>query len=269
MKQKKTFSVLTLKIGDHPFTLNEFSSIPDKENNPFKAVDGNQHDRLICKKIHDNEFLSLYFEEGASLPRPSVVYNTKNDRDEKNPRNEDQIERNSQIFILIQESTQKIFISDFRKKSIVEDWMKNKIGKTVFIKDIIDRKSFLDEIKNINRIYLSASPDIFSWGAGTLSKELENDIHNYGSPIKHMELSITFGKNKVIEKMRDKARELIMQQENHQIDKLEISGRYDEKFDRVFNVESIIDKIEIDAVRKADGMFDADEIFADLMSKVK
>lgn len=266
--EKKQFSVALLKIENTPFTLDMFSSIP-KEDTDNLEIDGKvQHNRIIKKEIKNNRFILFYFEDGSVMPRPEVVYNRNTHIDENNPRSEDQIERDSQTFVLIDTETQKIFISDFRKKKILEKWISEKIKKTVLIKNIIDRENFLNELQSVGTIYLSAIPNLFS-SMGILSHELTKDHHNYGVRIKHIGVKISFGENSLPEVFKNKILDWFKQYDNSSIQKLEVSGRYDEKFERVFNADGIIDKITIEVTLEEDGLFDPEQIFNNLIQKIK
>ncbi len=260
----KIFSIARLTIGDENFTLQDFSSIKELYNN-----EQGEQNRIIQKKLFDNNrFISLYFEEGNVFPRPDTVYNKKIHTEEENPRTTDQIERDSQKFFLIDIKEQKIFISDFRKKKMLEEWLTEKIKKQVLIRNIIDREYFFNELQSINTIYLSAVPNLLTQ-EGILSKELTSDHHNYGQSIKHIGVKITFEETKLLsKKIKDKVTNLWNQKANYEIDKLEVSGRYDNKFERVFNAEGIIDKIEIKIDPKKNGLFDQESVFNKLIKNM-
>ena len=101
MKNKKHFSVALLKIGNKPFTLNTFSSIKEEYNKDLKEDSKIVVSRIIKKDVIEERSISLYFEEGKVLSRPEVVHNIKRHEDENNPRTIHQIERDLQIFFLI------------------------------------------------------------------------------------------------------------------------------------------------------------------------
>ena len=269
MKEKKYFSVAKLTIGDNPFTLANFSKFPAERNTLFEGSDGNQHDRVVKKKRINNQFLSLYIEEGEALPRPPSVYNTNTKADEANPRDENQIERNIQTFVLIDEPRQRIFISDFRKKKTIEDLIKGVIKEDVLIKNIIDKEQFIEALNGIESVFLSGSRDLFSRQDGILSEQLAYDIHNYGTDIKQMEIKIFFQENTFPKIAKQKIFELFRQQENLIIEKLEVTGRSDEGFERIFNAEGIVDKVEVEAHRRDDGLFEENSIFAALVEKIR
>lgn len=265
---KKIFSVAILKIGDAPFTTDTFSPIKADEVDNFEVNGEIQHNKIVKKEVKDNRFVLIYFEEGETIPRPDLVYNRTTQSDEDNPRSIDQIERDSQTFILVDVQTQKIFISDFRKKKTLEEWLGGKTRKTVIIKNIIGRDNFLDEIRSINTIYLSAIPNLFS-RMGILNQELTNDHHNYGVAIKHIGVKISFDDNNVPELLKNKILALFSQKDNDSIQSLMVSGRYDEKFERVFNAEGIVDKVTIETILSDNGLFDKDQVFNNLIQKIQ
>ena len=262
--KNKIFSIARLTIGDVNFTLQDFSSIESEYNEELK-----EQNRLIKKELfNDNRFISLYFEEGSVNPRPDQVHNIKTHNEENNPRTPDQIERDSQSFFLIDIIKQKIFISDFRKKKMLEEWLSGKTQKQVLIRNIIDKEEFLNKIQSIDTIYLSAVPNLFSQ-EGILSEELTKDHHNYGQAIKHIGVKITFEKSTLLpEKLKTRIQDFFNYRANNQLDKLEVSGRYDEKFERVFNAEGIIDKIEIQISPEKNGLFDSKKVFKNLIKEI-
>ena len=267
MSEKKYFSVAKLKIGDYPFAFADFSMIPEEENTLYKGDDGNFHARRIKTKVIGDKFLSVYFEEGEAFPRPPVVYNIERRGDEMNPRNENQIERNAQTFVLIDEENQRIFISDFRKKTMLQKWLNVKINKPVIIKSIIDKENFINKIDQLNFIRLAASHDLFS-DVGIFGDILNRDTHNYGIPVGHISVQINFEPNNFPEKAKQGIQRLFSLQERSPLRKLEISGRSDEKFERIFNADGIVDKVDIEVYRRDDGLFDETKVFDALVRKL-
>ena len=262
--KKKIFSIARLTIGDVDFTLQDFSSIESKYN---EELEEKKQNRIIKKELfNDDRFISLYFEEGNVNPRPDQVHNTKTHNEENNPRTPDQIERNSQSFFLIDIQDQKIFISDFRKKKMLVKWLSEKIQKQVLIRNIIDKSEFLNKIQSVNKIYLSAVPNLFNQ-EGILGKELTNDHHNYGVGIKHIGVQIKFEESESLpKKLKNKLTDLFNREVN-ELFKLEVSGRYDDKFERVFNAEGIIDKIEIQISPERNGLFISEKVFKTLIEE--
>lgn len=263
---KKQFSVALLRIGTDQLSFNMFLSIQDQSE---IEQDGQALvNRQIKKMMKYDRFVMLYMEQGENIPRQDKVYDRNTKKDEKNPRTVDQVERNNQYFFIVDCATQKIYISNFKKKKFFEEWLKVFFKKEVFIKNIIGKDEFLNTLKSVNRIYLSAVPGLFS-NQGILNDELTKDYYNYGTGINNISVTISFDDNKFPKKMRNMINKLIFQKDTCAIKELEVSGRYDEKFERVFNAEGIIDKIHINLSQDANGLFDPSEVFEKLIEEIK
>ena len=266
MTDKRIFSVVRLIIGNKPFTLDDFRSIK-QETRTIEEGDITKTQLIEIEEL-GNGLLSIYFEEGASHPRPNVVHNTDIQKDEVNPRSDCQIERNTQTFVLIDEGQQKIFISDFRKKQFLENYLGEKIRRRVIMKNIIDRENFMKEMKQLNSIFLSASPDLFS-ASGILADQLKKDIYGYDMAIGSISLKLNFKENSFPDQAREKIISLISQHEKAAIEKIEVSGRIDTNFERVFNAETIVDKVEVQVDLHPNGLFDKKKVFDELIRKIK
>ena len=266
---KKKFSIVRLNTEDRSFGIDRFFSIQSEEGKPHPSKDDIGKNILIQSKIFNNRFFSLYFEEGNALPRAETVYDSDVSKDVENPRHSNQIERREQTFILIDSKTQKVFLSNFGKKQKVIDYLKEKlVVEELDIKNIIDRNNFTEQIKKVERIYFAASPGLFT-AEGILGEVLSRNINNYGVDIKKLGLYIKFDKDSVTQKLKGLIEKLLDQQEGHLIDKLEVCGRSDENFERVFNTGEIIDKIEIDVEPKESGMFDRKVVFEALIQTIE
>lgn len=265
---RKQFSVALLKIGNTPFSLETFASIPAAETKNTEINGTIVHSKSIFKDVREERFILIDIVEGAPLPRPPVVYNRRTQADEVNPRSSDQIERDDQTFAVIDIHSGRIFLSDFRKKKIMERWFAEKLQKEVYIKDVIDREHFLNEIRSIDTIYLSATPTLVGQ-MGILSSELTSDFHNYGVGINHIAVEISFSGNSLPDRMKAKISQLFEQSDVHAIEKLQVSGRYDDKFERVFNAEGIVDKITIETIPCENGLLDKNSVFSTLLDKIR
>ena len=266
---KKKFSIVRLNIEDRSFGIDRFFSIQSEEGKPHPSKDDIGKNILIQSKIFNNRFFSLYFEEGNALPRAETVYDSDVSKDVENPRHSNQIERREQTFILIDSKTQKVFLSNFGKKQKVIDYLKENLGvKKLGIKDIIDINNFTEQIKKVERIYFAASPRLFT-AEGILGEVLSQDFNNYGASIKKLGLNIEFNKNSMHQKLKEFIEKLFDEYNECHIDKLEVCGRSDENFERVFNTGEIIDKIEIAVEPKESGMFDRKVVFEALIQTIE
>lgn len=265
----KKFSVALLtKEENERFKLSDFNAIKNEEKEDIESEGKVVQNFLIKKDVLDNRFLALCFESGAVKPRPPIVYNTELKNNEENPRSDKQIERNDQSFFLFDVETQKFFLSDFRKKLTIQEWLRKKLNKIVIIKNIIDQEDFLKNVVEIKSIYLSSVPDLFS-RMGFLREILDDDVNNFGTAINNVELTVHFTKNNLPVKLIEKIKYFIRQKESGAFKKLQITGRSDEVFDRVFNTDGIIDKVSIIVPQSDSGLLDSKIVFSRLIEKIK
>lgn len=264
---KKSFSIGILRIGDNPFTMETFDPIDQEEKNKYKIGDDVVGTSTIIKNSHENRFISLYFVEGATHPRPKEVRNIKTDKTEENPRSEFQIEEGDQMFVLIDVKTQRIFLSDYRKRNYVCDFLLEKLNEVASFKNIVSRDS-LDEFKSIKSVKFSAPPNMFTQ-SGRLGEILTQDIDNYGVGIKRVEVALKFSDNRLPDRLKSTIKKLISEKENQQLDTLIVSGKSDRDFERIYNTESIIDKVHIDIVKGESGLYEPGSVFIKLIHLIK
>lgn len=267
---KIVFSIFKLIIGgdNENFSLSNFSDIKDEEKIP-SGDNNNRRIAFVNSKPMGEKFFSVYLQEGKSKPRPKEVYSIIKESQEPNPREEHQIEMDTQTFVLIEPEMQRIFISNLNKKKQIADWLKVKLGMQVFIKNIINKEKFLDNIKIIKSIEFGAEDDLFSAESGDLDQFLKYDVHGFGMEVERASIKIDFKeRGSITDKAITEIKRLFQQQEEYSLGKLTVTGRTDENLDRVFNSEEIIEKIIINPDRNEEGLFDEQKVFGNLIQEI-
>jgi len=265
---KKVFSVARLVIGNEPFTLDAFSEIPESDTQNMIIDDEITKTTLIKFNQLNRRFASVYFASGDLNPHPEQVFNTQTRQDEDNPRANNQIERNEQLFVIIDVEEQGIYFSNFKQKSMIERWLNEHLNINTYIKNIIAKERFLEGLTTLDEIKISAVPNLLT-GVGVLGDTIRSDIHNYGEDIKQIGLTIKFNENTLSDNVINLARRLIGQNESGEITKLQVSGKHDGKFERVFNTEGVIDKINIEVPIGENGLFEPLQVFETLTNKIQ
>jgi hypothetical protein len=265
---KKQFSVGILKIGNSNFKSSNFDLIDDNETEVITIGEETQGVKHVTKNIVEDRFVTIYFEEGSNLPRPDNVYNTTLQTEEINPRSKEQIERNTQLFVLVDIDKQRVYLSDFRRKNELEKYLTNKTKELTLVKNIINREDFVENLSSVEKIYISAAPSLFS-EMGILGNELGSDRNNYGVGVKQMGVTIKFEENTIPEQLKKFIKNLFHQKDNNYIDGLVVSGRNDKKFERIFNSEGVVDKVDVDVYANDDGLFNKDDVFSALIGIIK
>lgn len=267
------FSIFQLIIqGEIPFSVETFSSISETDMETFNIQHSEEEAetlsiKRVSKKISENRFICFYFNEGDKFPYSPMVIDTTDMQEKENPRSPEDIEMDDQFFILIDVLTQRLYLSDQRRKGTFQAWLREKISKEVSIKSIIDEESFLDRIKSVSRISFAVIPNLFNSGSqDVLSEHIAEDIYGFGAEKARLELdyrNIDISgnlKQKLASVMRQKV----------QFKEITIIGRSDEGFESVFNLEEVINKITVDIpLQDKTNLLDCALVFERVVARIK
>lgn len=272
MNQKELeFSVNKITIDDRQVKLSDFRSIPERDLDQQEIGSGKDKEVLSAKETTrdtiENRFLCISFEEGSKYPYPAKVYDIKKSKKVKNPRSVNQIEFTSQIFLLIDIETSRLYVSDQRKRTAIISWLSKIIDKVVSPKAIIEEKEFISSIESIKEITFAVEqPNLFNSVAGTLGSELIKDINGYEA--EEAVVTLKYKKHKFSDELKRKVNDLIGWK--NQFKDLTIVGRTDEYLSSILNIDGIINKISIniepDEITKK---FDKDLVFSALVKIIK
>lgn len=274
IRKPKKFSVCQLIIWNSVFSYQIFHKIPS-EDEVKEEINGSivSQTKIITKFLQQGRFFCVYFEYGSIYPRTPEVYNTTIQADKENPRWEDEFERNEQTFFIIDSTTQNIYISNFSKKHLIENFLQNYLpGETIVIKNIIDKENFLTTLEEAKTISIAAQPTLFT-SNGILWWVLTNDIHNFGDEVESVELKINYKGIRELWRpqrglVKEFLRRLIREDEDHSVTKLQVVGRSDTSFERIFNAEWIVDKLRVTVPTEENWLFNPDNIFNNVISKI-
>jgi len=272
-KKQLKFYVHQLVIeGIDMFDCSTFNIIKNSDTETFemKKIKDDKVEILsvkkILKNIYENRFIGISFDMGDKYPySPKVVNEDLCEQD--NPRKADLIELDEQLFVLIDVQTQRMWISDQRKKGDLRIWLKDKLDKATIVKSIINDKEFIDKIKSVKEISFSIAPNLFnSSRQDTLSSHLIDDILGFGA--EKAKLSLEFNNSKISDKIKSKLRSLIGKKD--EFNDITVIGRSDENLDSTFNLNEITSRVQIDIpTNQASELLNPNEVFLTLINKIK
>lgn len=170
MEQKTLyFSGVAFYVNDSFINSSEFKNIMN-EGIFTNETENRVH---IFNLSYSNEFLKIKFSDGSAKPRNPNVYNQDTKELEPNPREGNQIET-TEYFAVVDLKSSYIWISNSKKKSLLLDFFQDKFGNNkIVLKDVYDEEMFIQTIKTLDQIKISAAPSLFS-ESNTLSKALTN-----------------------------------------------------------------------------------------------
>ncbi len=252
------------------FDVATFNSIQDSdtEHMDIKVSDKVTETIYIkktSKNVYEERFVALYFNYGNKYPYSKTVAKVEGDdlKELDNPRTPDLIELDDQLFVVIDTTLQRIWLSNQRQRNEVAKWLKEKVGQEIYVKSIIKEAEFIDKLRSVQEISFTVLPDLFnSADQQSLSSHLVQDIFGFGAEKARVQL---FYKNSnITDTIKEKFNGLIAKRDNFQ--EVVVVGRSEEGFDTVFNLDEVVSKITVNVGSdETSKLLDPDSVFNSVM----
>lgn len=260
MKKKITFSGNFLSINDSKIELDDFKQ-------KFNQLTESE---FVGDKVHiynyqfDTQYLKISFSDGSTFPRNPNVVNTTTNAIEPNPRKRDQIEP-KEYFALIDFETGFLWLNNGSKRNLLLNVLKKKFENSIVVlKNVFDQEVFIERLKNIDSMRITAVPTLFS-KQNTLSAALADEIDQFEAieAILHFRYQNLWVGNTLKEKIRS------VFHDKSNFNKIMISGRDSKNNGIIFNTDIFSKKIEFKSLVDEDQMFDPAEVFFTLIGRVE
>lgn len=211
----------------------------------------------------NDRFILIAIKDGLSKPRPDTVHNILTLDERPNPREDFEVEAKIS-YALIDTKSSLLWISNYKKKSTLLDFLKNQQNCIdIELKNIYNEKEFVDTLNSISGISISAEPSIFI--EHELSANLINDPLGYNAEI--ATLNFKYKHAHLLDKLRDNIRSLIDKKDSFK--RIVITGRDKNDIGMTFNTNIFSRRIEFRSTVDDNGMFIQDEMFNNLISQIK
>ncbi|WP_410879491.1 hypothetical protein [Myroides sp. DW712] len=257
-KKVLTFSGIVCFINDSRISLEEFKTVVHEGT--FDEVNGNSVQ--IFKLDYDNDYLKVCFSDGSAMPRNPNVYNKTKQELEPNPRESDQIEPKD-YFAIFDLKTSYLWLSNTKKKSVILDYFQKKFGnKKIVFKDVYEEQKFIDSLKTLDQIKISAAPNIFTQ-TNSLSQALVDEMYGAHEAVLHLKYQNILVGDTLLEKVKS----IFKNRTNFQ--GVMISGRDEKNLGMLFNNSLFTRKIDIKANVDENEMFDTPDVFTQMISKLE
>jgi hypothetical protein len=252
MNEKITFYSKMIYLNDNLITTDVINDTV-LEKQVINLEINNVHHRFSIR--YKNNYAFIYIEYGSALPRPDHVYNSLTEEQQDNPRQIDQIEP-KQLFIILDLEQSMYWVSNAKKANVIIDYF-GYFGKLCALKNIYDSKDFLDKMKSINNIKLSATPNQL-FNVHSLSRNLTNDIFGYGASIATLQFGYT--QDNILDLLKRK-KFVALFEERSSFSSFIISGRDDMGIEYVFNSENVLKRIDIYVQETYNQVYDPEIVF--------
>ena len=248
-KDKINFTLFELIIGQNHPKLDDLKKI---FSNEFQYEPGDTFTYSISTEVIKHYFwMSIDF--GATHPRSEyLIDKSQSNAKVENPRTENQIEPNKQLFIVYDSIRRVIYISNSQKKVFLEELFNKYSDDLVFIKRIlVEPKEFLKSLKSIEKMSIAAKTDLIS-RSGDLFKPVQ-DIFGFGAPEQFF-ISADF-KRPLTDVLRSKFLSLSSDAKNGILNRFVCVGKDDNGIETIFNTDNFTQKIIANVNKLENGLY--------------
>jgi len=262
MDSSKTivFSGTFLSLNDKPLSIEEF-----KEAIPENTYSITESKRVqVYKFTYEDTYLKVTFGDGSAMPRNPNVIDIKTNQTLPNPRQPNQVEPR-ETFGIIDFRTGFLWLSNSKKRNSLLHFFGTKFKKPNFVsKDVYDEERFIQTLKKLDDIRVSAAPELFSQ-SNVLTEKLSEEINGYEASV--ATLSFHYKDKLVGENLVDKIKSIFRHKNN--FNGIVISGRDENNLGMLFNSDGFSRKIEFKALVDENEMFIPEDVFTRLISKIE
>jgi|SRR5690554_464757 len=253
-----TFSGIVCFIDDNKIAIEDFKT--NIQEGTFDEVSGNIVQ--IYKLEYLNNYLKVCFSDGSAMPRNPNVYNKTKQEFEPNPRDTDQIEPKD-YFAVFDLKTSYLWLSNTKKKSVILNFFQQKFeNRKIIFKDVYEEQKFIESIKTLDHIKISAAPNIFTQ-TNSLSQALVDEMYGAQEAILHLKYQNTF----IGDTLLDRIKSIFKNKDSFQ--GIMISGRDEKNLGMLFNNRLFTRKIDIKANVDENEMFDPSDVFNQIILKLE
>jgi hypothetical protein len=256
--QTINFSGMICYVNDFKISIDDFKEVITEKLYSEESGDCVQ---IFIVEFLEN-FLTINFADGSSMPRNPVIYDQITHSLEDNPRNKNQIEP-KEYFALIDFRTSFIWLNNTSKKNILLRFLKRFFkNKNLVLKDIYDEDDFMKCIKTLDGIKISAvSPNLFA-NSNSISQALSDELYMASKA----ELTLSYNKVNIVEKIKDKLWNILKHKECFK--SITISGRDEKNLGMFFNNNLFTRKISFRSKVSENGMFLPTDVFTKLIKEI-
>lgn len=257
-KKTLTFSGIVCFIDDFKIDVDNFKEVVQAGN--FDEVSGNRVH--IFQMDYEMNFLKINFSDGSAMPRNPNVYNKLTQQFEPNPRDSDQIEP-KEYFAIFDLVSSYLWLSNTKKKSLLLDFFQKLFkNKKIVLKDVYDEEKFIEGLKTLDQIKLSAAPSLFAQSNST-SKALIDEMYGAYEAILQLKYKDKF----IGDDLLNKIRSIFKNRES--FNGIVISGRDERNMGMFFNNNLFTRKIDVEAPVDENEMFIPKDVFSRIITKIE
>ena len=200
---------------------------------------------------------------GSPNPRDEELTNINNGNKKSNPREIIEAELLKQVFCLYHYSKQTLYLSNPKKKKLVEVILKEKTGIDFKVKSFFKTKNeFIELLKSVNEISFTEVRNLFH--KDSLERQALIDLTGTDSP-DDFTITAKYSKANVISGFLNK---LFNGLTNNSLKDLIIRGTDEDNFSIIFNNDTFTKKIDVSSSKDSNGKFSAKSVKSSLLQEL-
>lgn len=241
--------------------INPTKNLFDNIDNTPLTNDGVYYE-VNCKN-HD-EYLWLYINYGKASPRNDKITNVETGKKKNNTRKNDEAELLGQLFVLYSYRKGILYLSNSKKKKVVELLIKQNAHQDAIIKSFYKNSDeVISILKKIDKIKFTHASNLFNQG----SKERQALLDLTGTDAPE---SFTIEASYSGHRINNFLRTLFKGQEDCKIADLVICGRDESDFNFIYNVDSFCRRIDTICERSDEsGLFNPEDVKQSLLNAIE
>jgi hypothetical protein len=258
MNKDLSFSGFLISVDDRAVDIAEF-----KRKIPPQKYMQRYEEYYVFNISYTNNVMNIYFPHGKPTPHNPEIVNVDTKTAKVNPRTAHEYEPKQQ-FALIDFSKSRLWLNNAKKRGVMREFLMEKLETdNLFIKDIYDEEEFINTIKRVDDIRISAAPDMFS-STHILSSELANDINGYEAVA--ATLSFRYENHLIGNNLLEKIKSLFQNKDRFR--GITVAGRDQDNIGMLFNVDTFSQKIDFKLEVDDNEMFIEEEVFSELIDRL-
>ena len=237
-----------------PPTFNSFKNMKNSINTLINDI---YYDIKVQK---EENYIFFAFEHGKSKPIDDKLTNIKTGDKKNNPRQNDEAELLSQLFVLYHFNKNILYISNSKKKTIFEQVLKQETDREFIAKNMyITKKEFIILLKSVDKISFTERHNLFN--NDSKIRQALIDLTGIDAPEKftieaHYKKSIEL-KSFVKKLVETELKELIIQ------------GTDEEGFNFIFNVDTFVRKLDVQCEKENNGKYNSESVRKSLIKAIE
>lgn len=220
---------------------------------------------VIEQEIIDDRFYWLYAAYDNADMFSDYVVNQKTGEKEINPRSKSQVEPRQQFFACFDSKVNRLYLNDIKRKTFLEKYLSQNLNLEVRIKYVYKSlDEFCKTVKMLKGFRFTQTRNLF-----TESNDLFSFMGNqFGQDLpKKLTLSVEYSSFPLFDKGKKVLNRLF--ECKSQFDDIIVIGCNDDGVEETYNLESIIQHIDINVKKDKNEHFDVNAVKETLLEKLE